>query len=163
VLDALRYVDDSGIIAEMYLNLLARAMDKQRVTEAHPAFPEIIRQLSRDEAMMLYKLKLKEYAYIRWNRIVGAEDSYPYKKLGEIEEKIIENEFPVLELFFPANFALYVEHLAHLNLLVTRPVAYKKSPEATEGDEVKIELRFTKFGRLFSEACVSDNLPPVGV
>jgi hypothetical protein len=45
VLDALRYVDDSGIIAEMYLNLLARAMDKQRVSEAHPAFPEIIRQL----------------------------------------------------------------------------------------------------------------------
>jgi len=66
----------------MYLNLLARAMDQRRVSEAHLAFVETIRQLSPDEALILYKLKLAAYAYLRRTRIVGAEDSYPHKNLA---------------------------------------------------------------------------------
>lgn len=161
-LDGLRYVDEGGLIAEMYINLLARAMDKRRVNEAHPAFVEIIRQLSPDEALILFKIKRERYSYIRRDRLVGAEDSQPYKKIGELEQSIIENEFPTSELTFPDNFSMYVEHLGHLGILVTRPVAYKKSVSDSEGDDTKLELRFTDFGRLFCEACVPDNPPSSG-
>ena len=55
-LEGLKYVDEDGIIAEMFLNLLARAIDKERVGEAHPAFSEIIKHLSPDEAIFLFNL-----------------------------------------------------------------------------------------------------------
>jgi len=161
-LDGLRYVDEGGLIAEMYLNLLARAMDKRRVNEAHPAFVEIIRQLSPDEALILFKLKRAQYSYIRRDRLVGAEDSQPYKKIGELEQSIIDNEFPTSELIFPDNFSMYVEHLALLGVIVTRPVASKKLIPDSDGADVKLELRFTNFGRLFCEACVPENLPSSG-
>jgi hypothetical protein len=38
-------------------------MDSNRVDEAHPAYPIIIRQLSSDEAKILASLKSQEYEY----------------------------------------------------------------------------------------------------
>jgi hypothetical protein len=40
----------------MYLNLLASAMDDRRAEAAHPAFVEIIRQLTSEEAHLLRKV-----------------------------------------------------------------------------------------------------------
>ena len=158
-LDGLRYVDENGLIAEMFLNLLARAMDKRRVNEAHPAFVEIIRQLSPDEALILFKLKKARYSYTRKDRIIPRDDSHsPYTQIGELQQVIIDNEFPTSELTFPGNFSIYVEHLAHLDLLVTRPIAHKKSDPDSPGNQVKLELRFTNFGCMFRDACVPDNL-----
>ena len=42
VMESLRYVPEESFTAEMFLNLLARAIDKERVSEAHPAFAYII-------------------------------------------------------------------------------------------------------------------------
>ena len=37
--------------------------------------------------MILYKLKLAAYAYLRRTRIVGAEDSYPHKNLARSKKE----------------------------------------------------------------------------
>jgi Abortive infection alpha len=51
VLEGIRYEPEGTEIEEMFANLLANGMDKDNVGLAHPAYPSIISQLSRDEAL----------------------------------------------------------------------------------------------------------------
>ena len=50
VIKALMFLEEGDPLVELYLNLLRRAIDKERQDEAHPAFARIIEQLSPDEA-----------------------------------------------------------------------------------------------------------------
>ena len=52
-IEALRYTGHEESLSEMYANLLATAMTKDKASLAHPAFVEIIRQLTPDEAKIL--------------------------------------------------------------------------------------------------------------
>ena len=56
VLMDLRFMEDDNPLTELYLNLLARAIDKERCNEVHPAFVKIIEQMSSDEAKVMYWL-----------------------------------------------------------------------------------------------------------
>src|SRR5208337_3598331 len=57
ILMDLRFMEDDNPLTELYLNLLARAIDKERCNEAHPAFAKIIGQMSPDEAMVMYVMR----------------------------------------------------------------------------------------------------------
>ncbi|PMY52264.1 MULTISPECIES: DUF4393 domain-containing protein [Pseudomonas] len=52
-LEALRYTGHSESLSDMYANLLAGAMDASTASQAHPAFVEIIKQLTSDEAKLM--------------------------------------------------------------------------------------------------------------
>lgn len=52
-LEALRYTGHESTLSDLYANLLASAMDKTTAAGAHPAFVEIIRQLTPDEARLV--------------------------------------------------------------------------------------------------------------
>jgi hypothetical protein len=52
ILSALRFPDQDPSLRELYLNLLARAMDG-RIPGPHPAFVEVLRQLSPAEARLV--------------------------------------------------------------------------------------------------------------
>ena len=52
-IEALRFTADQAELHEMFANLLATSMDSETASSAHPAFVEIIKQLSPDEAKML--------------------------------------------------------------------------------------------------------------
>jgi len=52
-LEALKYTFDEESLREMYVNLLASSMDCDRAPSAHPAFVEIIKQLSPFDAKFL--------------------------------------------------------------------------------------------------------------
>ncbi|QWZ84834.1 DUF4393 domain-containing protein [Aeromonas sp. FDAARGOS 1404] len=52
-LEALRYTGHEESLREMYANLLAASMDTRTAKGAHPAFVEIIKQLTPDEARLL--------------------------------------------------------------------------------------------------------------
>jgi hypothetical protein len=54
ILENIKYLQDANPLLDMYRKLLASAMDRDSVDQAHPAFPELIRQLSPDEALLLY-------------------------------------------------------------------------------------------------------------
>lgn len=57
-IEALRYTGHEESLSDMYANLLAAAMDKNTADGAHPAFVEIIKQLTPDEAKLIgYFLK----------------------------------------------------------------------------------------------------------
>jgi hypothetical protein len=63
VVEGIRYEPEGTPIDDMFSELLSRSMDSNRVDEAHPAYPIIIRQLSSDEAKILASLKSQEYEY----------------------------------------------------------------------------------------------------
>lgn len=52
-IEALRYTGHEESLSDMYANLLAAAMDKNTADGAHPAFVEIIKQLTPDEAKLI--------------------------------------------------------------------------------------------------------------
>ncbi|MGE8189740.1 DUF4393 domain-containing protein [Pseudomonas sp. NPDC086278] len=52
-IEALRYTGHEESLSDMYANLLAAAMDKNTAGDAHPAFVEIIKQLTPDEAKLI--------------------------------------------------------------------------------------------------------------
>lgn len=61
-LDALRYIGHEEALSDLYANLLATAMDKATAESSHPAFVEIIRQMTADEAKIM-KLFLDRNAF----------------------------------------------------------------------------------------------------
>jgi len=58
-LEALRFAGHDPTLRELYANLLATAMDTKTANEAHPAFVEIIKQLTSDEARILQIMEAK--------------------------------------------------------------------------------------------------------
>ncbi len=62
-IEALRFAGHESVLREMYANLLATAMDAKTAREAHPAFVEILKQLSPDEARIV--------------RLLGESDDLP--------------------------------------------------------------------------------------
>lgn len=52
-LEALRYTGHESSLSDLYANLLAAAMDSSTAEGAHPAFVEIIKQLTSDEAKIV--------------------------------------------------------------------------------------------------------------
>lgn len=59
-LEALRYTGYQEELREMYAKLLASSIDKKTAINAHPAFVEIIKQLSPDEARLLKHLSYNQ-------------------------------------------------------------------------------------------------------
>lgn len=55
-LEALRYTYDEEELREMYENLLASAMDKQKTSQAHPSFVDAIRQMSPFDAKLISEI-----------------------------------------------------------------------------------------------------------
>lgn len=52
-LEALRYTGHESALSDLYANLLATSMDSSTAHGAHPAFVEIIKQLTPDEAKLV--------------------------------------------------------------------------------------------------------------
>lgn len=52
-LESRRYADEVPELQEMYVNFLGTAMDRETAMRAHPAFAEIIRQMTPDEARIV--------------------------------------------------------------------------------------------------------------
>jgi Abortive infection alpha len=52
-LQGLSYTFEEPNLKEMYLNLLATASDDRQADQAHPAFAEIIKQLTPNETLVL--------------------------------------------------------------------------------------------------------------
>lgn len=166
--ERLRYEDD-GInpIAELYVNLLARAMDKERVGEAHPAFVSIIGQLAPDELLVLRQLEEQDFrVYVR------PDPGEPALSFSEASAKLASSGFWISnvetlcramvrpeELAQPALFLTFFEHLESLGL--TKYTNKPKQPVddiSPPGFEYHC-VKLTSFGRLFLGACVLEYQP----
>lgn len=154
VMDNLKYVEECSIITEMFLNLLARAIDKERVNEAHPAFANIIGQLSPDEAKILYYFDKKKYELKQYSTFYPSTNTFGPRSTTY-------NEFPTSKLMYPQNYFMYLDHLHSLNLAGIWQKGNQKptfSGGQQDGVVIKSETNLTTFGELFIKACVPENI-----
>lgn len=157
VIESLRYVREDNIIADLFVNLLSRAIDQDRVGEAHPAFVSIISQLSSDEALIIWFLQKKRYLYRQYSSFDSTSNTFSPSQL-------IENEFPVDKLTFTENFEVYMAHLHSLNIAGTwqegNQIPIREGePSVQTGVEIISYSTLTSFGKMFAKACVPETLP----
>lgn len=93
VLESLRFAGGKPLLREMYVNLLATAMDKETAEKAHPAFAEIIRQMTPDEARIVQFFSVEKsspvvtYATQADSIIVSYEFTRPAFSLVDLDVK----------------------------------------------------------------------------
>lgn len=79
IIEALRFAGQNDELRDMFANLLATSMDSETASKAHPAFGEIIKQLSPDEARILKYLaknNLKSVPMLEVRRIEQDKKGY---------------------------------------------------------------------------------------
>lgn len=166
IVEQLKFHDDASLAGLMFVNLLARAMDKERIGEAHPAFVQIISQLAPDEAVLI--------------RQIGAHNNHPAAYLRPLQKGtnvFVETQRVSLirqsglagvaadilavvavkpeEMAQPDLLYTYIEHLVSLGL-----VTYTNQPwerEFRNGKPVSFDFWFielTGIGKLFHKACL---------
>lgn len=158
VIESLRYLEEDNVLTELFLNLLARAIDKERVSEAHPAFASVIAQLSPDEAVVIFHLNEK-------NRLLKQHSAYNVKNNTFGGRTTIANNFPLEKLAFPQNYSMYCDHLHSLNLAGVWQSGNQRvlSENGVQtGVEITSYAQLTEFGKLFARACLSEEMPNLG-
>ena len=161
VLEGIRYEPEGTEIEEMFANLLANAMDKQNIGRAHPAYPNIIKQLSKDEAILLIDLSKDHFV-----KIIEANVKYTNQKgISEkrpINRKIVKDTFPSSMLVMPERRDFYINHLEIIGLLTIHTSKEERKP-GIRSIRLQGSSRYTEYyglttiGKDFIAACQ----PPV--
>jgi len=154
IFDSIKYIEEENILFDMFVELLANAVSKDNASKAHPAFAQIINQLSPDEALMLYHFKKENYEY--WVQADLNDEEHRF-----YNHKIIRNDFPVNILSFPDNYTMYINHLANLQIAGI-PEYKNQEPIISSGRQTGVKIfrktSFLDFGLLFSDCCVPENI-----
>ncbi|MHA6884647.1 Abi-alpha family protein [Ralstonia pseudosolanacearum] len=170
IAEKLRLQEDGSLLTEMYVNLLARAMDKERVSEAHPAFVQIIGQLAPDEALLMEQLSSNTpSAYVRWKSsddVMGWSD----REAAVLQAQCADDSRQLLSAIVVRPEALqqssllhtYIEHLVSLGLVIyTFEHQWASKFGTVQTSMPGVEIHFiclTRFGGLFHRACLGDGL-----
>lgn len=176
ILEKYKFVHNSEDLSQMFINLLANAMDKDQVEKAHPSFVNIISELSPDEAKLIQMIK-KEVALPKIDLIKKTKSNPDVESSGGYIT--IKNNFTVLGdkalLQHPTLTSSYLSNLERLMIIrisggsmqdsYTNTALYKELEEhqeikeimATSTEEKTIEIvrgtiEITDFGEMFISA-----------
>lgn len=154
IFEVLKYSEEDSILTELFINLLAKSVDKTKQSKCHPAFPNIIRQLSPDEAVIIFYLKNQKYE-------LKNHSDFDSNKALFINNEVVYNQFPLNKLNSPENFFIYMNHLNSLNLAGiwqkgNQVPTYKDNMQT--GVDIYNEVMLTEFGILFAEAVIPSNI-----
>lgn len=169
--EALRYVGHQEALRDMYANLLATAMDKNTADAAHPAFVEIIKQLTPDEArLMTLFIQQRPFPIITVraesiNKIGGITIAHHLSLFGEQAEVTVKDLVPAylgnldrLGLISIRDGESYTAIDLYSELEESEHVQHYVTVAAKEVDKVprlvKGFVRITDFGAQFGKACV---------
>ena len=152
--------DDETLLGEMFFNILQSSVDKTKQVILNPAFIEILKQLSKDEATMILLLKEKIY-----KATIKPKTTKDYDYFDN--DEVVENNFPLNKLEFPNQFWTYYEHLCKLGLCEKIYDGYNSKPRGInfdgnlfarfpQGIAVNLSIQLNKIGKLFTKICVSE-------
>jgi len=152
-LNQMKYLDEDNPLWKMFETLLRCSVDKDRVDRVHPSFAHIISQLARDEGVILYHLRSRDFEVVDTMDLNREENRF-------VNLVVEQSDVPSDELFLPEQLHVYYSHLESLSL-VTWPV-YKQDPikdaqELQTGIRRYSTMKLTEFGRLFVSACVPED------
>ncbi len=145
ILERLKYLEEDNHLTALYLELLSRAIDKERIEEAHPAFLSIIEQLSPDEALIIYHLS------DTWSDWEFGRPAWPDVN-GELPWTPIKEPPFYSALHFKRHVFMYAEHLEALNVIDASFGGSRDEMINLETNDYRMCL--TKFGELFKKACI---------
>ena len=157
VLEGIRYEPEDTPIDEMFSQLLSRSMDSERVHEAHPAYPILIKQLSADEARILAALKDQQFD------LVYTRDFDRVANLFYGMHKVESDSLPRDGLIFPNNIPMYFNHLDKLGLAGCfqqgnqEPLFSDSEQRVQIGVRVRCKYMLTDFGKQFVHACIESD------
>jgi hypothetical protein len=156
IIEGIRYEPADTPIDEMFSRLLSCSMNATHLNDAHPAFPQIVKQISADEAVLLSKLADRAFSQV-------AHADYDRARNLFSPLAIEADGTPLDGLRFPANARLYIEHLNQLGLLEIQRDAKSRSHHHERAANRFQDVRRTptqSVGRQFVRACTSKT-PPV--
>ena len=114
ILQQLSYSLDDEIIKQSYKKLLESSMNKQKNSDVHPSFVNIISQLNSDEVKLLNVLvhtTIKSYPLIDMRVRVGNGNDLGLKQVSNFSDLA----FGVCD--FPGNIGKYIENFERLKLI----------------------------------------------
>ncbi|YCI03317.1 DUF4393 domain-containing protein [Ensifer sp. D2-11] len=153
VIEGIKYEDDETPICEMFSQLLSRSMDRDRVNEAHPAFPILIGQLSPDEAFILRQITEAR----RRGKTYKKQFRHTFRNGMSNVEAVELDDFPADQLHFPSNIDFYMNHLWSLGLagiFEWKPQEPTYNGGKQTGSREFREYRLTDLGRLLASAAL---------
>lgn len=171
LLERYKYIHDNEDLSEMFINLLANAMDKDSIQKAHPSFVNIISELSPDEAKLIKTISQETVLPkldIRVQSKASMESGYSYvyinfTLLGEKAELVYPDLTPsylsnlerlrIITCNFGSREA-YANKDHYKDLDVDQKLAdIKKQYESTHRvDVIRGIIRVTDFGNMFMNA-----------
>lgn len=166
IVEKLRFQPENDPITELYVQLLSRALDGERVGEAHPAFFTIITQLAPDELIFLTDYSVRDQTIVMspigqkvypdpaWRITTFDKAEMPSELRKEVEGLVFRYE----DLNQPEMFPVYQEHLEHLGLIEYHNWdqefrSYFNRVGRNEGELTAHAMKLTHFGRMFLKAC----------
>ena len=143
----------------MFSQLLSCSIDEERVAEAHPAYPILIKQLSSDEAKILSLLSDVQFNYVYTREYDPKTNLFVGPNIVEVDE------LPRDGLSFPANVGFYFDHLSQLGLAGVYQQGNQEplfNPDRSKqiGIRAHCQYRLTDLGRRFVQACMEKQEPP---
>ena len=85
VFEAMRFCTEDEELREMFSNLLANSMDKASKSRAHPAFVEVLKNISSDEAKILNHIAdSRPSKLLRVFPVIDQMASYPSRKANTV-------------------------------------------------------------------------------
>jgi hypothetical protein len=149
ILESIKFEPENTPIDELFSNLLSCAMDRERLSEAHPSYIYLIKQISSDEAHLMLSLISGP------RRRVGTQDFNRAENFF-YNYKCEENKFPVEVLSFSENMDFYIDHLFQLGLTAIYQFKNQEpifTVDVQTGVRIFEELRLTPLGKRFMKAC----------
>jgi hypothetical protein len=153
ILEGVRYEREGGSIEQMFSELFSSSMNSERVADAHPALPLIIKQLSADEAAILRAIASAP----KYFEIVTRFDLQGGLALSKLEK----SEVPTNGLDFPQNEGMYRDHLERLGLIrydTLKPMQAIIANGQQTGGRNFLVLKLTEFGATLMRA---SGIPPI--
>jgi Abortive infection alpha len=156
VLEGIRYEPENSPIEAMFSELLSSSMHSDRVKDAHPAIPLVIKQLSSDEASILRAIALSPKLF----ELVLRFDLRNGLAITSVER----SDVPVDGLVFPQNADMYRDRLERLGLIrfdALKPMEAIYDGGQQTGGRNFLVVKLTEFGATFMRACGTPPALPV--
>lgn len=165
-LQGLAFSHEEQELKDMYLNLLAKSMDGRVASQAHPAFVEIIKQLTSEEARLFKPAAQNELVAIAQIRmksgtgyVVGFRHVLPITDTGTGEKVVVENIAAMVDNWVRLGLVEvdYGERLTGQNdydWVQERPEFHQCKQQEAEDRKATVQrgvLRVTNLGRQFAK------------
>lgn len=176
--ESLRFTAHEPSLRELYANLLATSMDAQTAQNAHPAFVEIIRQLTPDEARLMQVLAQtgvapmitygRRYNILNYDNYVDTEIFRHFSLLPHQAHCLYPDSFPsylnnlcrlglveIKENYFIAGEGLYepLENHSEIKSFISADSLHGLGQPAIRREALFV----TDLGRQFCTACVIED------